>query len=300
MSPFSENKKHIFYGSFIIAECFLWGIGNPLIKIALYNMPVFYLLFLRFFLSFILFMLVFGKKIIRRIKSANLYHHIFIGVFTAGAFICCNYALKITSSITAGFLMSLAVVFTPFVSKFLLKASIKSQVFGFLIIIISGMYFLCMQGENLSFGIGEFLAVASSAFIAVAMVLTEKYSNELDPITISASQALITSVACLIFALLFEKAPDFTDSGLINEYVIILYLAVGCTFLSYLLQNTALSKLPATYISLTFCSEPIFTAIFSNIILGETLSPIGFLGASLIITGICLASLLPHSFHSPE
>ncbi|MEA4815541.1 MAG: DMT family transporter [Lachnospiraceae bacterium] len=296
MNLFPDNKKHIFYGSFIIAECFLWGIGNPLIKIAFYGIPVFYLLFLRFFLSFMLFMLIFGKKIMGRIKLINPFHHTLIGLFTAGAFICCNLALKITSSITAGFLMSLAVVFTPFISRFLLKTSIKPQIFGFIAIILAGMYFLCMQGEKLSFGMGEFLAVMSSVFIAVAMVLTEKYSYELDPVTISTSQSLITSLACLIFALVFESAPDFKSVELIDEYMIIVYLAVGCTFVSYLLQNMALSKLPATYISLAFCSEPIFTAIFSNIILGETLSPIGFFGAGLIIIGICLASLLPHAF----
>jgi drug/metabolite transporter (DMT)-like permease len=74
---------------------------------------------------------------------------------------------------------------------------------------------------------------------------------------------------------------------------IILYLAVGCTCVAYLFQNISLRKVPATYVSLIFCSEPIFTAIASYFLLDELLSISGFIGAALIMAGIVYAALLP-------
>ena len=74
-----------------------------------------------------------------------------------------------------------------------------------------------------------------------------------------------------------------------------MYLAVACTCIAYILQNIALRKVSATFVSLAFCTEPVFTAIASFFILGERLSLAGLAGAVLIAIGITLASVMPSS-----
>ena len=96
----------------------------------------------------------------------------------------------------------------------------------------------------------------------------------------------------MIFTLVFEGVPDLSSIPPVGWGVIV-YLAVGCTCIAYLFQNMALRHVPATFVALSFCSEPIFTAIASYFLLGEVLSGKGILGAVLILISIVMASLLP-------
>ena len=58
------------------------------------------------------------------------------------------------------------------------------------------------------------------------------------------------------------------------------------------LQNCALEKLPSTTVSLLLTGEPVFTAAFSYLLLGETLSLLGWIGAGLIVTSVVMATTI--------
>ena len=62
-------------------------------------------------------------------------------------------------------------------------------------------------------------------------------------------------------------------------WLIILYLAVTCTFAGYLMQNLALTKISERTVALLQSLCPVMTAVFSLLLLGETLSPAGIIGA---------------------
>ena len=55
-------------------------------------------------------------------------------------------------------------------------------------------------------------------------------------------------------------------------------------------MNLSLEKLPSTTVSLLLTGEPVFTAIFSYVLLGETLSFMGWVGAGLIVASVVLAT----------
>jgi len=66
-------------------------------------------------------------------------------------------------------------------------------------------------------------------------------------------------------------------------WAIILYLAIACTFLGYLMQNLALTGISERSVSLIQSLCPVMTAFFSLILLGERLSAAGVAGAAIII-----------------
>jgi len=70
------------------------------------------------------------------------------------------------------------------------------------------------------------------------------------------------------------------------------YIVIVATLFAYLLQNYALARLPAAAVSLLMCSEPIFTAAASYLILRETLSLSGWIGAVLIMVSLVAATWL--------
>lgn len=293
-----KKRSKLFYGTLLFLECLLWGIGNPVMKIGLEVVPPLYCLSLRYILAFLLFVLFFGKRIFSKLEKEHLIPYCIISAFTAASFILCAFALMKTSATNTGFLMSTVVIFTPFISYFIQKTKLDKK-FGLPIIIVTiGLYLLCSgEGGGLLFGIGEILALLCAITGAFMLVFSSKYLQTMDPLITSTMQSGITGLFCLLFAFIFEDFPGFTMIPMIGWSVII-YLAIGCTFLAYLFQNIALSHVSATYVALAFCSEPIFTALASYFLLGEILSARGFIGAILIMISIIMASILPDEIHN--
>ena len=66
----------------------------------------------------------------------------------------------------------------------------------------------------------------------------------------------------------------------------------GCTFLAYLFQNIALMHVSPAFAALTWCTEPLFTAISAYFILHERMDFLACCGALLILAGTVFASVL--------
>ncbi|MCQ4638392.1 DMT family transporter [Anaerovorax odorimutans] len=293
MKKHSEHRP-FFYGGLILLQCFIWGVGNPITKISVETIPPFYCMGIRFTLAFALFMLVFGHKIIPQFKKAYIPDCVVIGLFTAASFIFSTFALHLTDATIVGFLLAFSVVFTPILSFFILKQKISGKFALIILLVVVGLYFLCANGGSFTFGIGELMALLSALAGAGMLIYSSKHVSDIGPLALSASQCAVTAAVSFFFAVIFEDVRDLSQAAP-EGWAAVIYLAVGCTCVAYILQNIALRKVSATFVSLAFCTEPVFTAIAAFFILGERLSPFGLAGALLIAVGIAMASLLPSS-----
>ncbi|HWQ79901.1 MAG TPA: DMT family transporter [Anaerovoracaceae bacterium] len=287
------------YGFLLLLECLLWGVGNPVMKIGLGVIPPLFCLSVRYILAFLIFMLFFAKRVFANMTRKHLAPYLIISAFTAASFIASAFALIYTTATNTGFLMSTAVIFTPFLSYLILKSKIEKKHILPIIIVTAGLYLLCSGGGRFDFGPGEFFALLCAISGAGMLVFSSKYLQEMDPLTTTVMQTGFAGLFCVIFALIFEDIPNLTEIPPVGWGVII-YLAIGCTCLAYLFQNMALRHVSATYVALAFCSEPIFTAIASWFLLGELLSAKGFIGAALIMASIIMASLSPEETQKPQ
>ena len=68
-------------------------------------------------------------------------------------------------------------------------------------------------------------------------------------------------------ALIFDDVAVLPQ-GTVTGWLVVAYLALLCTCLSYVLQNTALTRLPSYTVSLLQCTQPILTAACSYLLLG--------------------------------
>lgn len=285
-----KEKSTAFYAALLLLECLVWGIGNPVMKVGLTVVPPLYCLSIRYFLAFLLFLLFFGKRVFTGMKRSYLKPYLIISAFTAASFITSAFALMLTTATNTGFLMSTAVIFTPFFAIFLTHSKLNKKHLLPIAIVVAGLYLLCGGGSTFSLGAGELFALLCAVTGALMLVFSSKYIKEMDPIITTTIQTGFTGLFCLAFAIPFEKFPGFTGIPAMGWGVIV-YLAVFCTCVAYLFQNISLRRVPASYVALIFCSEPIFTAVASYVILGERLSAKGLFGAALIMAGILIASL---------
>lgn len=68
-------------------------------------------------------------------------------------------------------------------------------------------------------------------------------------------------------ALIFDDVAVLPQ-GTVTGWLVVAYLALLCTCLSYVLQNTALTQLSSYTVSLLQCTQPILTAACSYLLLG--------------------------------
>lgn len=286
-----ESTKSIKYGSFILLQSVLYGFGNPLTKVAYESVTPFWLLTFRFALAFLIFFIFFGKRIAAQLRTAKLSQYLPAGLCMAIAYISCNLALNWTSATNVGFLMSLPVLFAPLLAVVVLHQKYNFKFLPLQIIVTAGLYLLCCNGGRFALNIGDFCALLTAVALSGALVFGKKSLQSLDAVTISAAQAGITALFSLAGALAFDDlrvVPGIAPAA----WAVIVYLALACTCIAYVLQNSALARLSSATVSMLQCSQPLLTAACSFLILGETLGFRGILGGIIIIASILAANLM--------
>ncbi len=287
IATLTQNKKdkHIVYILMIILQCVIYGIGNPITKVAYESITPFWCLAFRFTLATLVMAVIAGKRAIPELRSVHISNWMPGALCMAGAYILSNIALNLTTATTVGFLMSLPVIFVPIFVIIVLHRPYRWAFLPVQLTAAAGLYLPCSSGGSFSFGWGEILALIVAVCVAGALVWSEKSLQSLSPLTVSFAQITITAILSITGALIFERGTDWSAIQPAAWWVIV-YLAILCTCLSYLLQNIALVHIPSSLISLTQCTEPVFTAVASILILGEHLSGIGWAGAALLL--VCI------------
>ena len=286
-----ERAKPIKYISYILLQSVIYGFGNPLTKVAYESITPFWLLTFRFSIALFFFFLFFGKRLTEQLRAAKLSQYLPASLCMAIAYITCNLALNWTSATNVGFLMSLPVIFTPLLAIVILHQKYDFRFLPLQIIVTVGLYLLCCNDGGFTINKGDMCALITAIALSGALVFAQKSLESLDAVTISAAQAGVTAVISLICALVFD---DFNTVSMIQPaaWAVIAYLALTCTCIAYVLQNSALAYLTSSTVSMLQCTQPILTAVFSFIILRETLSFWGILGGVIIIGSVLAANLV--------
>ncbi|HPB80007.1 MAG TPA: DMT family transporter [Sedimentibacter sp.] len=286
-----ESVNKYKYMGFILLQSVIYGFGNPLTKIAFKSITPFWSLSVRFTIAFIVFMLFFGRRIIGSLKSVEPKVYLPAGICMATAYITCNLALSWTSATNVGFLMSLPVIFAPILALLIYKVKYRLIHIPVQIVVVIGLYLLCFDGEKLVFGKGEITALITAISIAGALVFGEESLKQLDAVALSAVQAGITALISLPCALIIENTEILVHVT-IPAWLVVLYLAIFCTNIAYMLQNSALKYISASTVSMLQCTQPILTAIISYLLLREKLSTLGIIGAAIIIVCIIAENII--------
>lgn len=286
------RENSLKYKSFIVLECLIWGFGNPITKFVYVAMTPFCYMAVRFTLSALIFAVFFRKQIRKDLKWEKMKGCLIIGACMAATYITANLAIALAMVTVAGFLLGIPVIFTLLISVIFLKEKIRKTSALSIILVVVGTYLLCCGGTgSISFGFGELLALSCSLFMALTLMASAKYIKNVEPATVSVVQCAISALASIVFAFIFEDYSCILTTD-IRAWVCIVYLVLGCTVAAFILQNVAISHVSAMFASLAMCMEPLFTAIFSYIFLGEKIGVIGIIGSAMMLTGVVIASII--------
>lgn len=271
----------------IILQSVVYGFGDPISKIAFEVVPVYSMMTVRYSIAFLVCFALFGRRIIRTVRTVPVRAWLIPGLCIGLTYLLNNVALALTDATSVAFLRSLSVVITPVFAYMVYRTHYSKLHIILQIMVIPGLYLLCVKGGLSGFGAGEIVTLAAAAFAAGALVFTKGYIETVDPVSLTALQAGCSAALALGGSLIFEGGIH-TETATPAAWLIILYLAIACTFLGYLMQNLALTRISERSVALLQTLCPVMTACFAYFLLGERLSAAGIAGAIIIV--ICVAA----------
>ena len=287
-----DNRRYRFgAGMLIVIQSLVYGFGDPISKIAFEVVPVYSMMTVRYTIAFLFCAAVFGRRIVRTVKSVPVRSWLIPGLCIGLSYVLNNIALNLTEATSVAFLRSLAVVITPALAFIAFRKKYRWQHIATQILVLPGMYLLCVKGGLSGFGAGEITALCAAGLMAATLVFTGRYIDQVDPVSMTALQAGCSALIAFAGSLIVEGGVH-TEGATPKAWLIILYLAILCTFLGYLLQNLALTKISDREVSLLQSLCPVMTAVFAFILLGEKLSASGIAGAVIIIICISVSAMI--------
>ena len=279
------KEKKTKYILFILLQSLVYGIGNPITKVAYESITPFWLLAGRFAVTSLIYAALFGGRVRRQIKHTVIMDWLLPALCCAGAYISCNLALDIAPATTVGFLISLPVLFTPALESVVFHRPYDVRRLPIQLVLTVGLFLLCCGESGFTFGFGEALALFDAFCVAGILVFGERALKKMDAAVLSSMQAFVTFGLSVLGALLLDDLAVLKGVQW-EAWAVVLYLALGCTVLAYLLQNYAVAHLRAGTVSMLQCTQPILTAVISYLMLGETLSAAGLSGGVLILAAL--------------
>ncbi|MFC5077907.1 putative DMT superfamily transporter inner membrane protein [Vibrio thalassae] len=272
----------------------VWGTSYGTSKQVLQSLTVPQLLFVRFALSSgVLFIILYKKRLFTEFTN-NSVDYLKVGLLT-GAILSCifiteTWAVAYVKAGQVAVLISLCILFTPFLEKIWLSVSLPKGIWGYCFVGVIGVVLLSnVTEQDLSFNWGFALVIVAAVLRGFMVVTCRKAFSERHFNT-----ELITfiqlSVVTLVSVLLIGQegsAGQLPIAIMQLDWLTIsslIYLALGCTLMAFFLQNYAVKFLHASQASLLMGTEPLFGLLFAAIFLQEQLTNLQWLGSFLIIS----------------
>ncbi|KAB3534777.1 DMT family transporter [Alkaliphilus pronyensis] len=264
----------------------VWGSSFVLTKGALDYLPTFNFLAIRFIIAAFLSSIIFYKNMLS-IKAETLKYGVLIGVVLFAAYALQTVGLNYTSASKSGFITGFSVVIVPVLSALLLKRPPHKEAIVGVILAIIGLGFLTID-STLLLNKGDFYTLIAAIMFALHIITVGKYTVMVDSIAMAIIQIAVVGVLSLFVTLSVEnpiipKGFDIWSS--------ILILSMLATSGAFIIQNAMQKFTSPTHTALIYTGEPVFSAMFAYLLLGERLTGQGIFGSILILAGMLISEL---------
>lgn len=278
----------------------LWGANFTVIRMGLDGIPPLLLVTLRYAVAALP-----ALFLIKRPLAVSWRYLIIYGLTVGvGQFSCLFYAMNIgLSAGTASVILQSQVFFTALFASLLLKEPLKlNHIVGLCtaiigLILISGI----LLQDNMAIPLPALIiALAGAAFWAISNIIVRFASNKatqqgqnIDMFALIVWSSLIPPIP-LLFLSTFLDSPSVLMEALRNlngqSIFSVLYLAVAATWFGYGVWSYLLAKYPTAKVAPLSLLVPVTGLFTANLVLGEELTLIQWLGCAIIFLGLAIAN----------
>jgi len=208
-------------------------------------------------------------------------------------FIFESYGLLNSAPVVSSAVIATIPLFTPIAAFFFLKERLTPwNIAGFIISFFGVISMLFNKNLELTVSVKGVVFLFSAVVVAVAYsIALRKLTLLYKPLTITFVQNIIGMIYFVPMFFIMEKVSP-SQIAEIGGYILpLLSLGVFASSVAYTLWAYAFSKLGAAKANIYSNLIPVFTAIFSCIIIGENITLQKVLGIMLVIGGLILSQL---------
>ena len=287
-----NEKKKMQADLMLIVVTLCWGVSYYLMDISLADMDPFTLNAHRFLGAFFIAAALTWKKV-KNVNKITLKYSVLVGISLVFVYIGATFGVKYTSLSNSGFLCAMTVVFTPLISRVVLKEKQDRKVLVSVLMCFIGIAFLTLKDDfsiNMGNLKGDLLCLMCAFAYAIDLLLTEKAVShkEVNAYQMGVFQLGVTGVCNFVLALIFEQ-PHFPTTTTV--WGAVLFLAIFCTGVAFVVQPIAQQYTTAAHTGVIYALEPVFAAIVAVVFAHEFLSPKSYFGAFLMVASVMVMEI---------
>ncbi len=267
----------------------IWGSSFFIMKNTVSEIPVFYLLALRFFTGAVVVMLLSLKKL-RLINRDYLAKGAVMGALLFCAYVAQTFGVMDTTPGKNAFLTAVYCIIVPFLYWGIAKARPDRYNIVASVVCLLGIGFVSLDG-NLSMRTGDLLTLVGGVFFALHIVSVALFSRGRDILLLTFIQFAAAAALGSVLGLSFEVFPE--RIGMSSVWSLI-YLCFFATSAALLMQNVGQKYTHPSTAALILSLESVFGALFSVLFYHERLTLKIALGFLLIFLSVVISETKPH------
>ena len=186
-------------------------------------------------------------------------------------------------------------LFVPFLERFLYGRRVPTLAWTGVALAVIGLALLAGpygHSTDINVHLGDLLTVGCALAFSFQIIFTSQRSAR-HPLGLLTTVQLGTAGLLSLTMLPFEtRMLAASPHGMPAFLGVLAYCGIVTTTLAYLVQNWAQRRTTATRAAILFTLEPVFAALFSNVVGGEPLGASLLAGGGLIIVGVLVVELV--------
>jgi len=271
----------------LIFVTIIWGSTFAIVKKALAQVSPILFITLRFWIATALTVALMPGAL-RNMSLETFRRGSILASLLLGGFIFQTVGLRVTTASKSAFITSLSVLLVPILGFVLFGHRPRRQTIAGVALATVGLGLLTLETLELKFGRGDTLTFLCAVVFALHILFIGRYSPISDFRQLVILQMAVSAVVGSL------AMPMLETPFLVPDVPFTLYLfitGVLATAFGFYVQNRAQQFTTANRTALIFSLEPLFAALFSYLLLGQTLSPKEWLGGGLVIAGILISEI---------
>jgi drug/metabolite transporter (DMT)-like permease len=273
----------------LVAICAVWGLTFVMVQDAVEEIPVTTFLAYRFIPAAALVALVFRRQL-RELGSTGVRAGLVMGSFLTAGYLFQTLGLERTSAANAGFITGLFVVLTPLFGALLLGQRAGAPVWGAAGLSTMGLFLLSGFGSEGSQLTGDALVFLCACAFSFHILATDRGIEKHHYGALLAVQLGVVGIVSFVLAATQGELILPRSSTVWSALVV---TSLFASALAFFVQSYAQRHASPARTALILTSEPVFAGLFAYLLQGETLTPLAWLGAGLIMAAIVFVELVP-------
>lgn len=232
-----------------------------------------------------------AQKLKTRDSRSQILRMMALGVFMTGAALSGFFGLRYVPASLYIVLFYTYPAMVAIISIFL-GQKLKMAAWLALVLTIVGVILtvpdIRLAGENTLLGIA--IALLNAGFIAVYFVIVSRELPKVSSMSRGAAYVITGTLICLLLLIPFFglALPDN-----IVIWGLLIAMATWSTAMPIFVINLGIQRIGVTQASIISTCEPILTMILAMLLLHESILPIQWIGAALIIAGVIILEIRP-------